>query len=85
MRVEESRGFKLRMQICLYFQNTISKSEFYVLFWTVRLEIYYISYSPLSMLYYRTARKHCHFDNYSRLTNVTIIFLPRHRDSHDLT
>ena len=51
MRVEESRGFKLRMQIYLYFQNTISKSEFYVLFWTVRLEIYYISYSALSMLY----------------------------------
>ena len=51
MRVEESRGFKLRMQIYLYFQNTISKSEFYVLFWTVRLKIYYISYSALSMLY----------------------------------
>ena len=39
--------FKLRMQIYLYFQNTISKSEFYVLFWAVRLEIYYIGYSAL--------------------------------------
>ena len=41
----------------------------------------HVSYTPSIFCdYYRTARKHCHFDDHSRLINFKIVFLLRDRD-----
>ena len=65
------RCVRVKLSKYLYFYNTISMSAFYVLLWTVHLEIFQISYSTLSKNYIvhvncKTAEKHYHFDNCSR-------------------
>ena len=73
MHVEVSRGFKLHMQICLYFKTQLWSECFMFCFerYTWRSIILAIQFYPgyIFCVFCRTACKDNHFDNYFWLTS----------------